>query len=134
MKPEIINNEDLHLEHNQWNMELSFWEDELKIFEKQLESVITSLTDKKALAELDHFQNQFRIHSDTFRELKEAVETHDADLAQHSRARINSIDRIRFDKHRETRDQMTRERQLYQDLKKEYYLFLSQIISERKNA
>jgi hypothetical protein len=33
---EVIFNEDLHFEHQQWRSELAFWEDELKSFKNRL--------------------------------------------------------------------------------------------------
>ena len=50
MKTQVIYNEDLHLEHNQWNMELNFWIDELKTFENRLEELVQKWTEVEVLA------------------------------------------------------------------------------------
>ena len=50
MEKQVLFNSDLHLEHVQWNRELSFWEDELKSFNKRLEELVVRWTDKEVLA------------------------------------------------------------------------------------
>ena len=58
METKIIYNEDLHFEHEQWNRELDFWEDELLTFKHRLEEMFNKCSDKELLAKLDHFENQ----------------------------------------------------------------------------
>lgn len=129
MDTSIINCEDLYFEHKQWMSELHFWEQELKFFQKQLEPLVRNITDKKILVRVTHFQNQFDIHKSTLNEFKDAIENHNQDLVQHTYAGVNALDRVRYRKHVEIREQMIRERELYQDLKKEYYAFLVHVIA-----
>lgn len=129
MDPSVINCEDLYFEHKQWMSELHFWQQELKFFQKQLEPLVRNITDKKILVRVTHFQNQFEIHKSTLNEFRDAIENHNQDLAKHTYAGVNALDRVRYGKHVEIREQMMRERELYQDLKKEYYAFLVQVIA-----
>ncbi len=46
-KTEVQYNEDLHFEHQQWQSEPAFWEDELKSFKNRLEELMSHLTKKK---------------------------------------------------------------------------------------
>ena len=53
MKNELIYNVDLHFEHENWQRELNFWEDELKSFRIRLEELVLRWTDQDVLAEIE---------------------------------------------------------------------------------
>lgn len=125
MKTQTIYNEDLHLEHNQWNMELDFWKDELRTFENRLEQLVKKWTDTQVLASLDHYQNQFFIHKTKIEELKEKIEAHELSMARHYQANENVIDRVYFKDHILFRERIETQREMYHDLKKDFYKFLT---------
>ena len=50
---------DLNFDHELWDNEMKFYRNELEIFEHRLEQDVVRLTDRDALRELEHFQNQF---------------------------------------------------------------------------
>lgn len=52
---QVLFNEDLHFEHQQWRSELAFWEDELRSFKNRLEELAHRLMEKKPLAQLEHY-------------------------------------------------------------------------------
>jgi len=70
MKNELIYNVDLHFEHENWQRELNFWEDELKSFHLRLEELVMRWTDQGVLAEIEKFQNQFMIQEKNLIPLK----------------------------------------------------------------
>jgi hypothetical protein len=125
MKTQVIFNSDLHFEHVQWNSELSFWEDELKSFNKRLEELVTRWTDKDVLAQLEHYQNEFILHDKRIDELQEAIEVHEARMAGLSKTETDALDTNFVKKHIEFRNKMETQRQIYADLKKEFFRFLS---------
>jgi hypothetical protein len=51
----------LHHQATDWERELNFYRDELKILKSRLEEVVTKNTDKQILAQVEHFQNRFII-------------------------------------------------------------------------
>ena len=51
----------LHHQSVDWERELNFYRDELKILKSRLEEVVTKNTDKEVLAQAEHFQNKFII-------------------------------------------------------------------------
>ena len=51
----------LHHQAVDWERELNFYRDELKILKSRLEEVVTKNTDKEILAQAEHFQNKFII-------------------------------------------------------------------------
>lgn len=50
---------DLSFDHELWDNEMKFYRNELEIFEHRLEQDVVRLSDRDALRELEHFQNQF---------------------------------------------------------------------------
>lgn len=125
MKTEIINNSDLHFEHNQWSSELAFWKDELKSFKNRLEELVTRWTDKDVLAQLEHYQNSFILHGEVIDTLKHEINVHEADLSDHDSRGEDSLNTAHAKNHLAFRDRMETQRQTYADLKKEFFRFLS---------
>ena len=122
---EVLFNEDLHFEHQQWSSELAFWEDELKTFKNRLSELVARWTDKKVLAQLEHYQNEFFLHGGVIEDLKETIEKHESRMAGHSLKGEDVLDTDLVKKHLEFRNQMETQRQIYADLKKEFIRFLS---------
>lgn len=125
METQVIFNSDLHFEHVQWNRELSFWEDELKSFNKRLEELVKRWTIKDVLAQLEHYQNQFILHDKRIDELQEAIEKHETRIAGLSLQGKDALDTVMVKKHLEFRNKMEIQREIYANLKKEFFRFLS---------
>lgn len=125
METQVIFNSDLHFEHVHWNRELSFWEDELKSFNKRLEELVTRWTNKDVLAQLEHYQNEFILQDKRIDELQEAIEVHEARMAGQDLQGKDALDITLVKKHVEFRNKMETQRQIYADLKKEFFRFLT---------
>ncbi|MGB5229703.1 MAG: hypothetical protein WBN55_15655 [Eudoraea sp.] len=125
-KPEeVLFNEDLHFEHRQWGSELAFWEDELKSFKNRLSELVNRWTDNNVLAQLEHYQNEFILHGRVIDDLQEAIEQHEIRIAAQTKTGQDALDTILVKKHLEFRNRMETQRQIYADLKKEFFRFLS---------
>jgi hypothetical protein len=128
MKNELIFNSDLHFEHKQWRRELFFWEDELKSFKNRLEELVIRWTDKNMLAQLDHYQNQFIIQENSIDELQKDIHIHETNIAESSKNRYDVLDTLFVKKHIEFRNHMETQRNIYNNLKKEFFRFLSEFM------
>ena len=126
METKVIYNEDLHFEHEQWKMELNFWEDELKTFKNRLEELYSKWKEKELMTQLDHFENRFKIHEDKIHAFKQRIYAHELNMAKHYEAGENVINRVSYEYHLDFRDQIQVQREMYADLKKEFYHFLTQ--------
>src|SRR5688572_23707422 len=51
----------IHVLCQDWKRELNFFKDEIPLFKKRLEEIVNRNTDKSILAEVEHFENKFRI-------------------------------------------------------------------------
>jgi predicted nucleic acid-binding Zn-ribbon protein len=121
MKTATIYNSDLHFEHKQWDSELAFWNDELKTFNNRLNELVSRWTDKDVLKQLEHFQNEFILHGNVIEDLQEAIEKHEMNISKQD----DAIDVPMFHTHKGIREKMETQRQIYADLKKEFFKFLS---------
>jgi len=116
---------DLHFEHTQWMSELKFWEDEIKSFSKRLGEVVVRYTSNEIRAKIEHFQNQFILHDEVIDMLKKDVKNHEKAIAHQAEDHPVAIDHVHFNDHTSLRDKMDTQREIYGELKGEYYNFLS---------
>ncbi len=124
MEKEIIYNSGLHFEHVQWRRELAFWEDELKSFKNRLSELVTRWTSKDVLAQLEHYENQFVVHGGVIDDMQEAINEHETRIAAQTKTGHDALDTTLVKKHLEFRNKMETQRQIYADLKKEFFRFL----------
>lgn len=124
MEKEIIYNSNMHFEHEQWKGELAFWKQELQFFNNKLSELVTRWTNKDVLAQLEHYQNQFILHGGVIEDLQETIEKHETRIAGQSIEGEDAIDVRLAEQHVEFRNKMETQRQIYADLKKEFFRFL----------
>ena len=122
----LIYDSDLHFEHKQWDRELDFWKDELKTFKHRLGELINRYDDKKVLVKLEHYQNEFILQDSVIEELEETIAEHESNMAEHSKVGEDALDVSLVKKHVEFRKKMETQRQIYADLKKEFFAFLTE--------
>jgi len=125
MERDIIFNSDLHFEHKQWRRELLFWEDELKSLQNRLNELVLRWTDKEILAQLEHYQNQFIIQENAINELEDHINLHEINISEHLKKGEDVLDFQLVKKHIEFRNQMDTQRNLYSELKSNFFRFLS---------
>lgn len=124
-KTEVLFNEDLHFEHKQWQSELAFWEDELKSFNNRLNELINRWTNREVTVQLEHYQNEFILHGKVIDQLQEAIEKHEIRIAGQTQVGQDALDTVMTKKHLEFRNKMETQRQIYVNLKKAFFHFLS---------
>jgi len=116
---------DLHFEHKQWINELNFWEDEIKLFTKRLEEVVSRYTSNEIRVKIEHFQNQFVVHAQVIDSLKKEVKKHEKWISDKAEVSPVAIDHVLFTDHTTVRDRMDTQRSIYSELKNDYFNFLS---------
>ncbi len=125
MEKEVIYNADLHFEHENWQRELNFWEDELKSFQLRLEELVNRWTDQKVLAEIEKFQNQFMIQEKEFDALKDQISMHEKNMAAHYEKNEDVLNKMFVNQHLAFREVLETERNLYYNLKKDFFRFMT---------
>jgi len=125
MEQELIYNADLHFEHENWERELDFWGDELKSFHLRLEELVNRWTDHKVLAEIEKFQNQFMIQEKEFDSIKDQIAMHEKNMAAHYEKNEDVLNEMFVSQHLALREVMETERNLYDNLKKDFFRFMT---------
>ena len=125
MKKELIENVDLHFEHEHWLREIDFWEDELKSFTRRLEELVTRWSSHDVLSEIEKFQNQFTIQKEEFDSLKNQIDMHEKNMADHYEKNEDVLNKMFVNQHITLREVMETERNLYGSLKREFFQFLT---------
>lgn len=117
--------ENLHLEHRLWQNELSFFADQLKIFEHHLERLVSKKNDRDVLANLEHFQNQFIRQKEVLDQLKHDIKIHDQEMGRmlQNNQEPNEADLVR---HNKVDDQMQTFRKIYSELRDEFLQFMAE--------
>ncbi|MCK0146625.1 hypothetical protein MWU78_13295 [Arenibacter sp. F26102] len=128
MEKEIIYNSNLHFEHETWRRELFFWKDELIFFNIRLSELVTRWTKKEVLKQLEHFQNEFILHGGVIEDMLEAIEIHETRIAGQNLTGQDAIDTTMVKKHMEFRKKMEIQEQIYADLKKDFFRFLTKYL------
>jgi len=125
MKTEVISNSELYFEHKLWKRELLFWKDELNSFKNRLDELVNRWTNKDVLIQLEHYQNQFIIHENKIIELRQIIDAHEINIAENSKKDKDILNMELVKKHIECRNHLETERHMYNELKKDFFRFLS---------
>jgi hypothetical protein len=125
VQKEVLYNFNMQFEYQQWNIELAFWKDELKSFNNWLSELVTTWDDEQAVAQLEHYQNQFVLHSGFIKDLIKVIEKHEINAADQTKTGTEVLQDFLAKKHIELRNGMDSQRYKYAQLKKEFFRFLS---------
>lgn len=114
----------LHLEYQLWINELNFYKEEINLFEKYLEGIITINTSKEAAVGVEHFQNQFILQKEVIDQLKHDLRVSEKQLAGFVKELSGmGLESIKMDNHSKLRERMSTYRKLYKELKDEFRQF-----------
>jgi len=116
--------DDLHFEHQLWKAEAKFYEDELKIYQKRLEEIVSKYTREEVLKQIEHFQNQFQIENQQLNRLSHDVNVHEKRLANFAKDNPETSDLRLLPDHKIMHDKLETFRKIYVELKKEFSNFL----------
>ena len=119
----------LHLEHELWLNELSFYRDELKTLDKFLLEVATANTGMDVMVQVEHFQNQFIREKEVLDELLHEIREEKALFVE----RIKNLPSVnleseKYDDHTLLRDKMDTYKKIYVELKSDFMKFLSKTL------
>ena len=117
--------ENLHFEHTLWRNELSFFQDEVRIYEKYLEKLVNTVDDRDVLAKLEQFQNQFIRQKEVLDQLQHDIKVHDQSIG---RMLKNDNEPTEADvvRHGKVEEQMETFRKIYGELKGKFLKFMAE--------
>jgi chromosome segregation ATPase len=71
---------------------LKFYEQEIQLLEKLLSEVVSKNTSREALAEAEHFQNQFFVQKKNMEELETRIHRHHLQTADNAKNHAGKVD------------------------------------------
>jgi hypothetical protein len=114
----------LHLEYQLWVRELIFYKEEIKIFERHLEELVSRNTRQGVQAQIEQFQNQFICQKEVIDILKHKLNISERQLAAFVYDLSGGvIESVRMDNHSELREEIQTFRRLYKKLKTDFRNF-----------
>lgn len=128
MEKKVLYDSHMDFEHQHWKGEIAFWKGELKSFNKRLSELITRWENKEVLDQIGYYQNQFVFHEDTIDDMLEIIEQHEMHISTKDKAGTDALDTKFSKRHIEFRNQIETERELYTELKKNFFRFLEKYL------
>lgn len=116
--------DELHFDHQLWTNQIRFYRDELLIYQKRLEEVASKNTATDVRKKIEHFQNQFILQKEQIDMLRHDTKIHENWIAKYAKENPEGIDQEYFADHENMRRRMVKFIDLYNELKKEFILFL----------
>ncbi len=119
-----ISIKNLHLEYQLWTRELTFYKEEIKIYEDHLVNLVSRNTNPHFRIQVEHFQNQFILEKEVIDHLKHDLHISEKQLAAFAHDLSGfGLEMIKMDNHSSIRDRIFTFRKIYKDLKEEFRIF-----------
>lgn len=119
---------DLHAEHQEWLNKLKFYEDELKIMQDRVSEIALKYSDKKVLAQVDHFQNQIIIQKEQIDIMGHNIRENEALLQKNINDNPVAVDHRKMEDDIKNRDAVETIDKIFNDLRHEFNTFLSKVM------
>lgn len=115
--------QNLHEDHTQWEKDLSFYEDQLKIFKSQLAEISSKNTSNEIKIEVEKFQNQFIIQKDEIDKLKHMIHVNEDEIEKEVLSNPVAVDHRKADDDTTLRERMEIFVPLFNNLKEDFREF-----------
>ena len=122
MKTKIYNQ---HGEHTEWQNKLDFYKDEVKVMENRLTEVSQKNTATEVRKEIEHFQNQFIIQKENISNISHHISREEKQIQSEIKNNPIASDHRKTEDHTKERDMVTSFESNFNNLRKEYNMFLS---------
>jgi hypothetical protein len=123
-----LHQQDLHRQFTHWVQNLSFYKDELAVFNKRLSEIAKANNNTEILSMVEHFQNAFIRQSDLIDELKHDINAEETALVQKIKDHPVASDHVLYEHPTALVDRNDTFDQLFKDLKTEFEHFLSKTL------
>ncbi len=116
---------ELHTEHKEWLNKLSFYKDDLQVFQNRLDEIVRKNTSKELMVNLEHFQNQLIIQHEQIDILRHEINEHEKSIEKSIIDNPVASDHRKMTDHSEYRDKMLRFEDLFHELRKDLMSFVA---------
>ncbi|HTL81363.1 MAG TPA: hypothetical protein VL651_06650 [Bacteroidia bacterium] len=115
----------LHAENTDWLKRMDFYKHETQVLEERLKDATGLFESKEMKAKLEHFQNQLIIQKEKIDELSHDIRDHESYIENRVIENPTETEHRELNDHPVLRDRFVTFEKLYNDLRKEFYLFIS---------
>lgn len=115
---------DLHFENEVWKRDLEFYGSELTFLEERLGELLNRNTKVEVTSKVEQFQNKFIRHREVLDELRHDIRIEEDGFVKAVEEQPIAIDHKYFRDHKEMRERMDTEREIYAEMKKDFMRFL----------
>ncbi len=115
---------DQHKDFQTWISDLTFWEDELKIFTGQLEEVSSKNTAQDVKMEVEKFQNQFIIQQNEIDILKHEINLKERELEEEVKSNPVATDHRKVEDDTKLRERFEIFQPIFKNMREEFQQFL----------
>jgi hypothetical protein len=115
---------ELHNEYRLWMTELTFYREEIKLFELRLQKIFVQSQAAGKAAAAEHFQNKFILQKEVIDILKHNLRKAEKQLTSfvHSVSGMG-LSSIKMDNHPELREEVQTFKKIYTELKKDFRIY-----------
>jgi hypothetical protein len=114
-----------HEENKEWASNLSFYNDEIKIFGNRLAEIASKNTSKEILGQVEHFQNQLIVQKDHIDRINHKINLSNDAINADINMNLTAVDHRSIKDHEVIRDNMKSFESIFTNLKTELNTFLS---------
>ena len=114
-----------HQEYMEWLDKLVFYKEELKVMQKRLEEVVAKNTNSEMKFKAEHFQNLIFIEEQSIHKLSHHLLTEDKKIQYNISQNPVASDHRMAEDHVEDRNMIAFFEKNFNEIKKEFYLFVS---------
>lgn len=114
---------EVHQEHSEWISKLNFYKDEIKIFKTRLEEIVLKNNTHEVLAEVEKFENQFKIQRNNIDEIAHKITLDEDELQDEVKSNPVAIDHRKVGDHSEQRDLVLTFEKNFNEIRQEYNKF-----------
>lgn len=125
MEAKKVHYSDLHFDHQRWTNQLTFYKQELVIFQERLEEVAVRNNRPEFQQHLSHFQNQLIIQNEQIDIAQHDLKVHEEALAKDAAHNPQNIQHQLYPDHTTERERMEVFFKLYDEMKHELMRFLA---------
>lgn len=114
---------EMHAEHNEWQNKIKFYRSELKKLNDNLGDFLSRKPSQSAMANIEHFQNQFTIQNEVMDIMRHDFKQHENAIeAKHNN--LNATDSGLNENHETNQERLSQFEKLFHELRNEFHEFV----------
>lgn len=123
-----IHIKELHHLHANWNSMLDLTKDEILSFEIRLQEIAKANTGKEFMAQVEHFQNQFRRQKEVIDQLRQDIHEDELRITENVKENNVAVEHRTVEENFRLKDSLYVFQKIFKELKSDCLLFLAKIM------